>query len=253
VNQTAETKALPDLTAPGSITNLQNTTQPTSITWTWDDPSDADFAKVMVYLDGVFKENVTKVFQNYTASSLSPSTPYTIGTRTVDDSDNVNTTWVNQTAVTQATGETGSLYIVTYPPDADILIDGTPSGKTNAIVSGVQAGPNRNVTLIKDGYKTETRFVNVPAGGLNTLSVTLIKGEGTGTQTGTLYIVSYPPKANILIDGTYRGQTNDIVHDVAAGPGRNVTLIKEGYEPETRFVDVPAGGLNTISITLYPV
>ncbi|NYT17217.1 MAG: hypothetical protein GKC06_04315, partial [Methanomicrobiales archaeon] len=93
--------AVPDTTPPGSVTNLQNTTyEETGITWTWTDPDDADFAKVMVYLDGVFKANVTSGTENYTADSLTADTSYTIGTQTVDTSDNVNTTWVNQTAQT---------------------------------------------------------------------------------------------------------------------------------------------------------
>ena len=37
----------------------------------------------MVYLNGVFKGNVTKGTQAYTATGLNSSTAYTIGTRTV--------------------------------------------------------------------------------------------------------------------------------------------------------------------------
>ena len=61
VNHTARTAPLPDTTAPRSITGLANNTYlTTSINWTWTDPSDADFSKVMVYLDGTWKQNVTK-------------------------------------------------------------------------------------------------------------------------------------------------------------------------------------------------
>ena len=75
MNQTATTKSEPDTTAPGPVTSLTNTTQQTSITWTWDDPADPDFDHVEVFLDGIFKVNVAKGVKSYPANSLTPSTP----------------------------------------------------------------------------------------------------------------------------------------------------------------------------------
>ena len=70
--------------APASVTNLHNTTyQQTTITWAWTDPSSADFDHVQIYIDGVWKSDVLKGAQNYTATGLNPSTTHTIGTRTV--------------------------------------------------------------------------------------------------------------------------------------------------------------------------
>ncbi|MDD5418987.1 MAG: NosD domain-containing protein, partial [Methanomicrobiaceae archaeon] len=81
----------PDTTPPGPVTGLGETaTAPDSITWEWTDPADADFSRVMVYLDGVFQANVTAGVESYTATGLSPSTAYEIGTRTVDASGNEN-------------------------------------------------------------------------------------------------------------------------------------------------------------------
>ena len=90
-----------DDTPPASITDLGNlTTEQSRIRWTWTDPTDADFAKVMIYLDGAFKTNVSKGTRNYTATGLDPDTSYTIGTHTVDDKGNVNQAWENDTART---------------------------------------------------------------------------------------------------------------------------------------------------------
>ena len=101
VTDIARTAAVPDTTAPASVTNLTNTTfEQTSITWTWTDPADSDFEKVMVYLDGVWKQNVTKGVQSWTATGLSPDTEYTIGTRTIDTVGNVNATTVTDVART---------------------------------------------------------------------------------------------------------------------------------------------------------
>ena len=84
--------------SPASITSLINTTyQPSYITWTWTDPTSTDFSKVMVYIDGVFKTNVTKGVRTYTASSLTPGTQHTISTHTVGTTGLVNPAWVSST------------------------------------------------------------------------------------------------------------------------------------------------------------
>ncbi len=90
-----------DTTPPRSITNLTNKSyKPYYINWTWTDPKDSDFARVMVYINGVFKSNVTKGVRYYNAAGLSASTGYTISTHTVDTSGNINKTWMNHTART---------------------------------------------------------------------------------------------------------------------------------------------------------
>ena len=170
VNQTATTKSEPDTNGPGPVTNLTNTTQQTSITWTWDDPTDSDFDHVAVYLGTNFKENVPKGDKTYTAGSLTPSTSYEIKTLTYDTSGNPGV-WVNQTATTQATGATGSLWISSSPRSANVLIDGVNSGMTPIGIS-VAAG-QRNVTLTKPGYPAKTTFVNVPANGQVRLNIIL--------------------------------------------------------------------------------
>jgi len=86
---------------PASITNLSNlTTGQNSIHWIWADPADTDFEKVMIYLDGKFKTNVSKGAEHEIVTGLNPNTTYTISTRTVDTSGNFNITWVNDTVRT---------------------------------------------------------------------------------------------------------------------------------------------------------
>ena len=77
-----------------------NTYLTTTINWTWTDPTDADFNRVMVYLDGAWKTNVTKGVQLYSANGLTADTQHTIATKTVDVLGNVNASWVNHTART---------------------------------------------------------------------------------------------------------------------------------------------------------
>ncbi len=98
-NHTAMTAK--DAIPPASITNLKNISYNRAyIKWNWTDPADADFAKVMVYINGMFKTNVSKGVKYYNATSLTSNTPYTINTHTVDTSGNINKTWKNHTART---------------------------------------------------------------------------------------------------------------------------------------------------------
>ncbi|MDD1672359.1 MAG: hypothetical protein LUO82_05115, partial [Methanomicrobiales archaeon] len=106
VNTTACTMPAPDTLPPGSVTNLRCTDiRPDSLTWEWDDPADTDFSHVLVYLDGVFTANVSTGTEMFVAADLLPGTRHTLGTLTIDVRGNLNTTWVNATAVTDQRGE----------------------------------------------------------------------------------------------------------------------------------------------------
>jgi hypothetical protein len=80
-----------DTTPPASVSNLDETDKGTTwIDWGWTNPSDSDFSHTKVYINGVFKADVNAPGNSYDATGLSPGTTYTIGTRTVDDSGNIN-------------------------------------------------------------------------------------------------------------------------------------------------------------------
>ncbi|MDD1709766.1 MAG: hypothetical protein LUQ37_02515, partial [Methanoregulaceae archaeon] len=90
-----------DIIPPASVTGLQNTTNTnSSITWTWINPPDTDFDHVDMYLNGTLVGSVGSGGQSYTAPGLMTNTEYTLGTRTVDTSGNVNSTMVTDTAWT---------------------------------------------------------------------------------------------------------------------------------------------------------
>lgn len=90
-----------DTIPPASITGLKNISCGQDyINWTWKDPSNPDFAKVMVYINGKLKTNISKGKQYYKATGLAYNTIYKINTHTVDTSGNINKTWVNNSAKT---------------------------------------------------------------------------------------------------------------------------------------------------------
>ena len=99
-DNTSANKTLYDTTPPASVNNIMANSTPLYINWTWSDPSNPDFDHVEIYIDSVFKTNVTKGWQFYNASYFAPNLTYTISTRTVDNYSNVNTTWANNTAAT---------------------------------------------------------------------------------------------------------------------------------------------------------
>jgi parallel beta-helix repeat protein len=98
-NDTARTKT--DFKPPMNVTNLKNISYaPSYINWTWKDPNDNDFKKVMVFIDSKFKGNVSKGKRYYNATNITANTSHTISTWTVDMNGNINKTWTNHSAWT---------------------------------------------------------------------------------------------------------------------------------------------------------
>lgn len=88
-----------ELTPPAGVENLKYVSYARDyINWTWTDPGDQDFAKVMVYLNDIYQNDVLKGVQYYNAS-VAPGT-YTIGITTVDIDGNVNPIVVTNNAST---------------------------------------------------------------------------------------------------------------------------------------------------------
>jgi hypothetical protein len=81
---------------------------------------------------------------------------------------------------------------------------------------------------------------------LSSIALTKSGGAGTPDGTGALYIASIPSGATILINGMDYGTTSHVVKDIPAGT-QNLTLTKDGYQPETMLVDVPEGGIKVLS------
>lgn len=90
-----------DITPPRIVTDLSVKDKGTNfIYWTWTNPTDSDFDHSIIYINGVNVANTNNNF--YNATSLLPSTAYTIIIHTVDTSDNVNLIDISNTAVTNA-------------------------------------------------------------------------------------------------------------------------------------------------------
>jgi hypothetical protein len=64
---------------------------------------------------------------------------------------------------------TGTLYVASYPTNAEILIDGETFGQTDGFVDDAPTGI-RNLTLGKDGYAPKTVVIQIPEGDLKVLA-----------------------------------------------------------------------------------
>jgi YVTN family beta-propeller protein len=202
VNHTSRT-ADADTTPSASITNLTaGSIGQTYINWTWTDPSDSDFSKVMIYLNGVSKPDVLKGVQYYYAGGLSADTDNVISTRTVDNSGNINQSWVNLTSrttrVTSSGGSSGGYY---PPPTATATATATPTPTTTApvlLLKTITVSPS-NTSIVVNNTKTFTASTYDQFG--NPITI-VVSWSSSNNSVGTIdaagvFTASAPGKATI--------------------------------------------------------
>lgn len=204
-----------EITPPSSITNLTNTTYAqTYINWTWIDPTDEDFDKVMIYLNGTFKSYVPKGIQYFNATELEPTTMYEVGTRTVDSHGNINSTWVNHTSITAPLPPTVSISTDHYkysPGDIMTVTLNINNPTSDPVRFEWYIGiPQANIWVrlasitIPTGYD-ETHTIPIPVGNWGSKPVGFVqyihllnsKGEVLAQDTATF---SYSPSISPMSD-----------------------------------------------------
>jgi hypothetical protein len=169
-----------DTDPPASISNLQNTTGHKWINWRWNNPKDADFNHTVVYLEGIWQANTSNNY--YNATELTPETSYEIGTHTVDNSGNINTTWVNQTTKTQAGIDTTPPSVtnpVATPPN--IVADGVQESQLNVTVTDESGIASVNVDLSNIGGSPAQEMIVIPGTDVYTVNTTAAAGTAPDT------------------------------------------------------------------------
>ena len=146
------------------ITNLHNTSyEQTYINWAWTDPADESFSQVMVYLDGIFRTNVTEGIQCYNATGLAPGTEHTLSTRTVDTAGNTDERWTNHTARTKPIPDTTAPVITdittTTPTTDSVTIIWNTDEDSNSLVkygnvSGVYTDTELDTEMVTSHFIT---------------------------------------------------------------------------------------------------
>ena len=181
-----------DVTAPSGVTELTNISyEPNYINWTWSDPADSDFDHVEVYLNGSFKDNVTKGKQSYNAIGLNPDTSYTIGLKSVDTSGNVNSSIVTDVARTARNKITSPVNLIGNNTSEPIILENQAMidiTANNSSVSGsITLTADTNITRlngsvsianstfgIQTGEKALNRYVEIDSTGINKSNISSV-------------------------------------------------------------------------------
>jgi hypothetical protein len=134
---------------------------------------------------------------------------------------------------------TGTLVIVTNPPGATVVIDGTRDG-TTPLNRKIAAG-SHTVTLRGAGA-SRTMAVNVSAGGQ---AFQYIELAGAAADVGQLDVRSEPSGAFVTIDGVARGVT-PIVADLA--PGEHTVMLAGNLGWATQGVTIESGVKSALTV-----
>ncbi|MCK4734809.1 MAG: fibronectin type III domain-containing protein, partial [Methanophagales archaeon] len=216
-----------DTTPPESVSDLDEIDKgSTWILWNCTNPIEPDFDYTAVWLDGTFKANITTPEHLYNATGLEPDTSYEIGTRTVDNSSNVNPTWVNDTATTlpapdttplcitnvNATSITNDSATITWNTDeiSDSLVKyGTESGNYTLSVSNASLVLEHSVVLTGLNANTTYYYVvnSTDSSGNHNESAeynfTTLAEEKADTIPPIISFVSPTPSNNSVVNKSY--------------------------------------------------
>lgn len=128
----------------------------------------------------------------------------------------------------------GQLSVGSLPIGATIQIEGQPGQWQTPQTIGPLAPGKYKVTITKPGFSSETRFVQISAGGRTPVDVTLTATKGWITVAGS------PAGAAIFVDGKNTGKVTpaQLMLDPAT---HNVMLRKAGYLESSTDLKLAAG------------
>ena len=185
-----------------------------------------------IYVDGVNKGTTDKVINAMSVGSHK-ITLKKDGYETYEETVDVEE---GKTAIVIATLSPklayGSLDITSNPSYATIYVDGVNKGTTPKVISDVPAGFHK-IKLVKEGYETYEKTVDVKAGKTTALNATLSRtysAYATRTRMVDVNITSSPSNATLQVDGKAVG-TTPMNLSLKAGKYTFYTS-KEGYYPK---------------------
>lgn len=203
------TSAATKTTPPASISNLHMISRGTNyIEWGWTNPTTSDFSHVDIYINGEFKDNVPKGTAHYKATNLAPSTKYTIGTHTVDNSGNINPTLKTNTQTTKSGTQTTGLGTIRF------ITIGDPH-----LTSNTSADPYNRLTKV-------VNYIN----GRSDVDFAVIVGDIVDSATSTNFgaakaLLSKLNKPYYIVPGN---------HDL----GSSISKFEEYFGPAERVVNI---------------
>jgi hypothetical protein len=233
-----------------SIMNLHNISyEQTYINWTWTDPVDESFSKVMVYLDGIFQANVTKGVQGYNATGLAPDTEHTLSTRTVDTAGNIDESWINHTTRTKPIPDTTAPVItgittITPTIDSVTIIWNTDEDSNSLVKYGNVSGVYTNTEF--DAEMVTSHFITLSGLSRNTSYYFVVNStDASGNSDESAEYNFTTLKHAVVINGWTLPSTGTCGTCINA----NVNITNTGNET-IWFVVLVSG---TQDITGYPI
>ena len=135
--------------------------------------------------------------------------------------------------------------LMSDPPGAEILVDGTPRGITPMNAEILQG--EREVTIKLAGHKAWQESLEVVAG--EDFAVPEIELE---PADGLAFIRSTPSDASVTVNGQFMGQT-PVEVSLTPGQRHQVVLFKAGFQEASRTIETASDQESEITIRLNPV
>lgn len=149
------------------------------------------------------------------------------------------------------TGRLALLSVSTRVPDAEVVVDGKPVGKT-PLAGPIALAPGRRVVdVIRPGYRRERRVLDLAGGSNAKLELELaVDGARLASEGGRLELEISEREAVVFVDAEPRGA---YAAPLALPPGRHrIRVERAGFFPFERDVDVPRGSSTRVPIELEP-
>jgi hypothetical protein len=137
--------------------------------------------------------------------------------------------------------KTGTVVLESLPAGSDVSIDGVVVGKTP---TSRELPPGRHMVEFRHRNAARTLSVDVTAG-----RSSLSRLDWNAKRTGRLQVQSYPPGANVNIDGRDRGVAPLTVDDLSAGA--HVVVLKSDSGSVRRTVAITADQTAELSEGIY--
>jgi hypothetical protein len=135
-------------------------------------------------------------------------------------------------------------------PGADLYVDGVRAGQTPLVGTLTVAPGSHLVEVRRDGYTPARREITLGSGAAGSLSLELQEDPAATTPRGSLVLAVSEPEAEVSVDGVRRGVYRSPL-SLPAGPHR-ITVMRAGFVPSERVMDVAAVGGTTNQVLLTP-
>ena len=139
----------------------------------------------------------------------------------------------------------GTINVISDPAGAEVVVNGVSQGVTPVKVSQVPKG-QAVVKFHLDGFADDTRELQVNAGDVQTLSVSL------RALPGTIHLSSVPDGARFYVNNEPRGTSPLTLSNVKPG-SYDVRAELEGYGTISKFVSIANGGSTNVEFRLSNV